>query len=524
MTIGSPSRGWKGRRLRRDAVGLGLIALALGGCATTPPSPSPPSPSPPPPSPRSDIGYLAPTGVPPAARSAMIAQDPALVIGNLVDRLQQENLKITHLDEQAGDVVVQYSGDPKPYVDCGWIVSYRTGGLDRVPAASASASFDSNLDERALQLKRELRLDGRMMIRFERAGSQTVVSPAATYVLTKTIESVGSEGQPRGSTRETISFATGESGKFSKGTVCQPNGRLERVVLDSLPSVSIARSEPQAQPGAPVVAGEPLAAAPLAPAAGPSGPPAAAAPAPPIRLESSETRAAQVAPPTRLQATETPDAELAAALAALPCAAVSPVRDDRNGIRLTGFVSSEQDRHRLWDRLSQIDGLGAVDTSALEIAPPPTCELLQALAPYSHPTGADAGLQVATASRSTRLREGEALTLDVTLPRAARYLYLGYVQHDGQVGAITMMSVEKWAQSAGAIRYQTGFQISAPFGREMIVAVTSTKPLFDQPRPGFEPAADYIAALRQRLGVLQADGGGVATGHLFITTEPGRSS
>ena len=86
------------------------------------------------------------------------------------------------------------------------------------------------------------------------------------------------------------------------------------------------------------------------------------------------------------------------------------------------------------------------------------------------------------------------------------------------------MPVKEWAEGTGAIRYQTGFQISAPFGREMIVAVASTKPLFDQPRPGYEPAADYIEAIRQRLGALQASGGTVATSHLFITTEPARSS
>jgi hypothetical protein len=404
--------------MRHHTAALGLIALALAGCATGRPP---------------EIDYLAPTGVAPTARSAVIAQDPDLVIGNLVDRLQQENFKITHLDEQAGDVVAQYSGDPTPYVDCGWIVTYRTGGLERVPAASASSTFAHMFGKRELELKRDLRLDSRMVVRFDRQGSETVVSPTTTYVLTKTVDAIGSDGVRRGQSRETISFDTGESGKFSKGTVCQPNGQLEGVVLDSLPANSVVRAEPRA----PVVASEPLQAPPAPPAAAPGPAPAA----PPVRTASNE----------------------------------------------------------------------------------PAEELLRVLAPYSGEGGAD-GLQVATAGRDTRLHEGEDLILDVFLPRSARYLYLGYLQHDGRVGYITTMPVKKWAEDTGAIRYQTGFQISPPFGREMIVAVASTKPLFDEPRPGFEPAADYIAAVRQRLAALEAGGGTVAASHLFITTEPAGSS
>ena len=255
------------------------------------------------------------------------------------------------------------------------------------------------------------------------------------------------------------------------------------------------------------MASEPLAPPPGAPAAGPATPAAA----PPVRLESTEPLATQVA----------------AATAGLSCAAVDARVGADNSVRLTGHVSSEQDRTRLRQSLGQIAGVGAVETADLEIAPWPTCELLQVLAPYDAAgSSADPGLEITTAGRNTRLREGDALTLDVFLPRSARYLYLGYAQHDGRVGYITTMPVQKWAEGTGAIRYDTGFQISAPFGREMIVAVASAKPLFDQPRPGYEPAADYIAALKQRLGVLQASGpaGSVATSHLFITTEPARSS
>ena len=176
--------------------------------------------------------------------------------------------------------------------------------------------------------------------------------------------------------------------------------------------------------------------------------------------------------------------------------------------------------------LGEIAGLGAVATD-LEVHPWPFCELLAAIAPYRDEEPApDLGLALTTSDRNTRLREGDPLTLDIFLPPDARYLYLGYVQHDGRVGYITMMPVREWAEDTGAIRFDTGFQISEPFGREMILAVTSRRPLFDQPRPAYEPADSYIAALRQRLAELRASDPDAppAASHLFITTEPNPAS
>ncbi|MCC2663799.1 MAG: hypothetical protein K0S35_1721, partial [Geminicoccaceae bacterium] len=181
---------------------------------------------------------------------------------------------------------------------------------------------------------------------------------------------------------------------------------------------------------------------------------------------------------------------------------------------------------RLRRSLDEIAGLGAVETD-LEVHPWPFCELLAAIAPYRDDEPApDLGLAITTSDRNTQLTEGDPLSLDIFLPPDARYLYLGYVQHDGRVGYITMMPVREWAESTGAIRFETGFQISEPFGREMIVAVTSRRPLFDQPRPAYEPASDYVAALQQRLAELRASDPDAppAASHLFIATEPNPAS
>lgn len=236
-------------------------------------------------------------------------------------------------------------------------------------------------------------------------------------------------------------------------------------------------------------------------------------------------RTSAAGPAAAAELAETLEAQVAATTAALSCAAVDVSFDDGHNARLTGHVSSEQDLLNLRQSLGQISGLGTIETD-LEVDPWPMCELLAVLAPYRREAaGSEPVLTVATASRQTRLREGDDLTLDILLPRTARYLYLGYVQHDGRVGYIATMPVREWAEGKGAVRFATGFQISEPYGREMIVAVTSAHPLFEEPRPGYEPAKDYIEALRQRLAALQAGApaGSVAVSHLFITTEPKRS-
>ena len=523
----------RGRAILRTAAGLTLIAVGLGACAAPPP-PRPPQ-----------VGYLAPSGFPPGARSAVIRQQPDLVLGNIVDRLQQDDFEITELDEQAGFVVARYSGDPEPFVDCGWIVTYATGELDRIPAATQAASFDRLIQRDPATLNRQLQLDGRMVVTLTPRGGNTVVSTSTTYVMTKTVDLTDANGAARGEAREIISFDTGESGTFTKGTRCQPNGRLERVVFDNLPATSfVAQRE---QPGPDEAAGGEQPAAPTGPEpATPVVPATPTTPTAPVVVETRPGRAPEVvetAPtqtaqidvrgtrPTPNPANAAPlpaaepidvatlEARVDAVTGAMPCATVKPEIGDDNSVRLTGYVDSEADIGRLRKSLASVAGIGAVE-SALEVQPWPFCEILQTLDPYRSPDRQH-GLVITTPDRETVLREGDLLTLDIFLPPAARYLYLGYVQTDGRVGYITILPVEKWVQETGAIRFESGFEISGPFGREMIVAVTSARPLFEEALPAYQPPATTwrrfgSASRRSR----RRSDAALDASHLVITTQP----
>jgi hypothetical protein len=210
--------------MRTQSAVVTLVLAGGVGCA----APDPP-----------ELDYLPPSGQPAADRSAFVRQQPWLVWGNILDHLQQQGARVTDLDEAGGDLAVIYSGDPEPYVDCGWIVTYRGNDFERLPAARPDARFLQRRDGEVVTLERDLRLDVRMNVHVEPSGEDAIVRTDSAYVLTKTISSTDAE-QPLHA--ETISFQSGQSGAFSSGTKCQPNGEFERLVFEALPTVSLAGS------------------------------------------------------------------------------------------------------------------------------------------------------------------------------------------------------------------------------------------------------------------------------------------
>jgi hypothetical protein len=188
---------------------------------------------------RPELDYLPPSGAPVGIRGAFVQQQPWLVWGNLLDHLQQRGLQVAELDEPSGEIVVTYSGDPEPYVDCGWIVVYEEDELDRIPAARSKADFERRLEGDIVTLERDLRLAARMNVKLEPDGEATVVRANSEYLLTKIVTPDDSQEPLH---EETIRFSTGETASFVSTTTCQPNGELERLVLDALPAVSVAGS------------------------------------------------------------------------------------------------------------------------------------------------------------------------------------------------------------------------------------------------------------------------------------------
>jgi hypothetical protein len=210
--------------MRKPLALAAVVTAGLGGCA------APRSPT---------LDYLPPSGPPATARSAVVRQQPWLVWGNILDRLQQQGFAVSEADETTGELVVRYQGDPQPYVDCGWIVAHRERELERTAAAAAAATFLRRRQGQLVSVERDLELDARMTVQVEPDGEAAVVRTESLYGLTKTVAPAAADEVLHS---ERIGFRSGESATFSSGTVCQPNGELERLVLDALPPLSFAGS------------------------------------------------------------------------------------------------------------------------------------------------------------------------------------------------------------------------------------------------------------------------------------------
>jgi hypothetical protein len=125
----------------------------------------------------------------------------------------------------------------------------RGGEVEQVPA-SGQASFKRTVQGRQLEVNRELDLDARLVVEVKRDGRGAAVETTSNYVLTKTVVAAKQGGWRHRRAKEVISFSSGGRGQFSKGTVCQPNGALERTVLDVLPRATQAVQAHDAGPAA----------------------------------------------------------------------------------------------------------------------------------------------------------------------------------------------------------------------------------------------------------------------------------
>jgi hypothetical protein len=162
--------------------------------------------------------------------------------------------------------------------------------------------------------------------------------------------------------------------------------------------------------------------------------------------------------------------------------------------------------------------------SDVAIPPRPSCEVLLITAPLREGNQREQiGLDL---QREPVLYEGEDLVVDIETPRYPAYLYLDYVQQGGTIGHVAHGPADEAPdQPSDRFPYDTGFEIEAPFGREMMVLIASPEPLCPTlPPSSFERAEDYLPLLRRRIEETLATRPDLpmAASYVFIGTEPNR--
>ena len=125
-------------------------------------------------------------------------------------------------------------------------------------------------------------------------------------------------------------------------------------------------------------------------------------------------------------------------------------------------------------------------------------------------------------------RNAEYLVVEVPPIADARYAAVDYFVHDGSVVHMLPSRAYPHNQLSAGERLVLGepkahgqtFQISAPFGRDLLVVFLSERPLYEGERAGVEPIGDYLDFLRRRLAsTLRNDT--VRVGYRVIQTTSG---
>jgi len=201
-------------------------------------------------------------------------------------------------------------------------------------------------------------------------------------------------------------------------------------------------------------------------------------------------------PPTPAPPQVTPEL---AELATLSCAKVA-VRKQAGGNVLTGFVASDADLDRVKRIAAEASNTSLGDVM---VAPWPQCEALQTLE-KALATSDQARIDIGT---NGPLNDGDTLRIAIEPPSQISFLYVSYVQADGSVVHLVQPEgvVPQPALPGKALVFGDGqegrakFTVSGPFGREMIIAVASRSPLFEQKLPARQTEREYLTALRRVL-------------------------
>lgn len=148
----------------------------------------------------------------------------------------------------------------------------------------------------------------------------------------------------------------------------------------------------------------------------------------------------------------------------------------------------------------------------VELRPWPQCEALQT---FSDPLAASEGseLRIEGGRQGNVFHNGDKLSIRITTPSFPSFVYLIYLEANGDAVFLLQPSqlVAKQYDPFSKILLGDGKEgrptitVSAPFGNEMLLLITTASPLFDQPKPPTEQQRDLLTEVR-RLMLVRAPG------------------
>ena len=204
----------------------------------------------------------------------------------------------------------------------------------------------------------------------------------------------------------------------------------------------------------------------------------------------------------------------------LECSAIDPQISGKGDVVLRGFTGSSDKVYPLLKAISSVPGVREVKQQLSE-APWPQCEAYLTLASVRQdPKLLSATILDINNGRINTLKDGDQFAFEITPQLAGGYLYVSYLQANGDQVPLISGRQFKSGQSVKLPSNNQNYTISAPFGDELLIIISSPKPLFGV-EFGKTDDRQYLSMLRRTiLNLSPADKSKLNVAVLPIKTQP----
>lgn len=182
----------------------------------------------------------------------------------------------------------------------------------------------------------------------------------------------------------------------------------------------------------------------------------------------------------------------------MECGRVEATVDSWGIVRLEGFIGKQDNLSKLMRKIRSMSGISHVESS-VRITPWPLCEAylaLQSLPKESKELNANI-----LDHPDNIMNVGDMFAIEVKMPKKPGYAYATYLQSSGD--AVSFFWGKSYTPSQVLNLGGAGYKITAPIGNEMLIIITSPKPLFKEESTNLtKPDKSYLSQLKKTIQAL----------------------
>ena len=186
--------------------------------------------------------------------------------------------------------------------------------------------------------------------------------------------------------------------------------------------------------------------------------------------------------------------------AGIDCGKVKGKVDKWGIVRLEGFIGKKNELDKVVQSILKLKGVRNVENQ-VRITPWPLCEAYLITEDLSPDKNNKFSTRVIGHPDNT-LAKGDSLSIEMTLPPKPGYLYVGYLQSNGE--AIKFYWTKSYTPSQTINLGGAGYKINDPIGSELIIALASEKPLFPKDEGSLKGDKQFLKDLRKIITELPA--------------------